>query len=33
MGELFQRLKMYEPLFGKWKIDFIAITYTDMAWV
>ena len=33
MNELLERLKMYEPLFGQWKVDFIAINYGDMAWV
>ena len=30
MNELLERLKMYEPLFGQWKVDFIAINYGDM---
>lgn len=33
MNELMDRLKMYEPLFGQWKVDFIAMNYEDMAWV
>ena len=33
MNELLERLKLYEPLFGQWKVDFIATTYHDMAWV
>ena len=33
MNELLERLKMYEPLFNKWKVDFIATSYDDMAWV
>ena len=30
MNELLERLKMYEPLFGQWKVDFIAINYGDI---
>ena len=33
MNELLERLKMYEPLFNRWKVDFIAMNYDDMAWV
>ncbi len=33
MLALMQRLKMYEPLFGRYKVDFIAVEYSDMAWV
>lgn len=33
MDDLLERLKLYEPLFGKWKVDFIAMNYEDMAWV
>ena len=33
MEETWERLKLYEPLFGKWKVDFVAISYEDMAWV
>ena len=33
MNSLMKRLKLYEPFFNKWKIDFIAMSYDDMAWV
>ena len=33
MDTLLERLKQYEPFFGEWRIDFVAITYDDMAWV
>lgn len=33
MNKLLARLKLYEPLFGLWYIDYIAIKYDDMAWV
>ena len=33
MSELLSRLKLYEPIFHRWKVDFIAIEYEDMAWV
>ena len=31
MNDLMERLKLYEPFFHKWKSDFMAMSYDDMA--